>query len=339
MNITARTFFSLCLFVFSPICGIADDNTLRKQFIEGVGNIPKLLLGVSVRAKVTQTQRYVLHDERAARAYFSSHAKKENPDKNEVDVRYVSMHGGSVLDIGTDRRKVEFVKSENGKYAFMLTKPPGGDKYNISALMSQSEIRHNDRMQKGLEKIKDTAISSVFTYLGCGTQLIYDLVKSPDFKIENVSEAIVDGTSYVRVDCTFPLSPGSNHSYRNAYLLCDPKNNWAVKEFYADGPTETGSIKVVTTFGESLNGFPITKKSVTTLANSAIPSITSSIILEVDELSKDVGPEEFALTHYGIPEPDFSTPWISTWMKYLLAGLSCTAIAYWIKRRRAAATG
>jgi len=95
----------------------------------------------------------------------------------------------------------------------------------------------------------------------------------------------------------------------------------------------------VTTFGELINGFPVTKRSITTLANSATPSFTSTTTVDVDVLPDAITPDEFTLSHYGFPEPHFNTASFSTWMKYLLTGLACMAIAYWIKRRRAAAAG
>jgi hypothetical protein len=328
-QLSTSLIFVLLLHSLIP-SSVANDLILRDQFLEGVSQVPKLLQGVSVKANVTTIRKYIVSDPIAAREILKM--AKEEPDTVQITKRTICLHFGDISDVGEHKhRKTDYVNVSNKNYGFSLTRPSGTEKYAINALMSTPEVVDSS-LQQVVSELQNKAYFDVFSTLGFQSQPLYLLVQNPKFSLNRVSEVIHEGKRLVRIDCSLPYSPANIYFLKNAYFLCDPNCHYAVKEFGCDGPTDTGKLHIVNTFGEMCNGFPIAIKSVNIAVNTAKPSFYSETTTDVDVLTNDLSEDQFRLTHFGFPEPNIAAPWISTWMKYLLAGLACTAVAYWIRR-------
>ena len=315
---------------------LAYDTELKQRFIDGVSKIPSRISSVSVDANITVTAEWVRPDSNS-----QEHNRLSETDfvKPEITKRHISMHDGAVLESGLDSRNREYTKVSNSQYAFFLTRPNPSVPYNVNAIMSNEEIASSPQGGLSFTESKDRAISMVFCNWGFSDQPLHKLITDPRFVFKSVDEVEMDGVKYVRVDCDLPISPTTPHILKNAYFILDPQNGWAIKESGCDGPTIGNKMQILHSFRKGSGDFPVIDKSIILHKNAASSAVVMRITHDVQVIPREISEHEFTLSHYGFPEPDFGTPWISTWMKYLLAGLACVAIGYWIKRRRATAAG
>jgi len=171
---------------------------------------------------------------------------------------------------------------------------------------------------------------------------LYDLIHSPYFKIKSTGK--VDGDNreeLVRIEFDHLTDDSTQKAFRisNGYLICDPTSHWALKEY--GGVTWAGELyKGQVEWSEQVDGFPQPKRLLISIKNEKLPKNTEFHLLQkITDIQTSAPRELFFLSYYGFTEPVFETGWLNTWMKYLLSGLACMGIAYWIKRRRAAAAG
>ena len=311
------------------------DTELQQEFINGVSETQSRISQVSAAFTVTVTEKYVLFDKDKATEYFNKY--KLNPNKLTKTTHRVTIHNGSMLHFETDKQNTESIKAANSEYTFILTRTATTPRYTVKSILSNEEVFSNSKYLSAYNDNKEETLSLPFRNYCYLSQPLHKLIRDPRFVYHNITEVVSDEKKYVRVDCEFPYPPQSRFVMRNAYFLCDPSNGWVVNEYGSDGPRANSRMNVVNTFGDVLNGLPTCKSSVVRHFVNGIESFTDEITFDVEISPDKVSPNDFTLSKFGLPEPDFNTPWISTWMKYLIAGLVCTGIAYWIKRRRVTA--
>jgi hypothetical protein len=160
----------------------------------------------------------------------------------------------------------------------------------------------------------------------------------PGFLLKHVSSDV----GYVRVD--FDCCPADRKAYRcwlkDAFFIFDPLNSWVLREY---GGTLNNAAKIHGTLeygSETLNGFPrIQKRTVSITKEDRDGTRSSNSTTIYENWSRDVVPEaEFQISHYNLPEPNFSgggRHW--SWAFYLVTGVVCLLVAYALWRRKQAA--
>lgn len=79
---------------------------------------------------------------------------------------------------------------------------------------------------------------------------------------------------------------------------------------------------------------PIATKLERTVSFPEDPGTTMQGVSTVEIVDEEILDEEFYLSHYGLPEPNFERTWYGSWLMYLIGGAACLAVAYAMRRRR-----
>ncbi len=65
------------------------------------------------------------------------------------------------------------------------------------------------------------------------------------------------------------------------------------------------------------------------------PGTVGKDVWTYEQLDPPLSTEEFYLSSFGLPEPNFGTSWYrGAWVVYLVGGAACVGIAYWFRRKR-----
>jgi len=231
------------------------------------------------------------------------------------------------------------VTAKNGKYAFGVSKEKNAESY-VLGYLEKTGGSQSERIKAEEHDARELLYSSWDIE---GFPLL-DWISRENFKILDTKEIIRNGRKAIRLDFEHIVDDirRDNLSLGEAYVICDPAFRWAIIEYsavYRNKEGEGVSRNTTTIEYRGLKGnLPIPTKSRTVTELLKVSNKENVITTSKREiLEGTVTKEEFYLSHYGLPEPDFDEPFLSTWMKYLLAGLVCLGIAYWVKRRRAVA--
>src|SRR5206468_1311660 len=112
------------------------------------------------------------------------------------------------------------------------------------------------------------------------------------------------------------------------------KNQWAIREFQITNSLNGTSHNFKMEYSEHRNGTPILATRRVLLKDSA-GEVFEDSVATVEGIQRNVSPDEFRLSYYGFPEPDFAGPrktW-SMWL-YLSLGLISVAIAALFRWRK-----
>lgn len=187
-----------------------------------------------------------------------------------------------------------------------------------------------------------------------------DLVKDPDFKVNNVGSLSRGGAEWVRVDFTSRPKLLQPHEINNkqiragwnplrgGWVLLDPQRYWIIREYdvqveWQDGSTSTWATSYA--YKDGRDGFPILSRVVLREKGRDVKGspVENEHSYEYDLVEQEDLPEkEFTLSAFGLPEPvgvtwSKPTPWY-LWLG--LAGGVCLVLGVgfrWLKKRAARA--
>lgn len=152
----------------------------------------------------------------------------------------------------------------------------------------------------------------------------------------------LDEHDFVRVEFTYAVDDPSrkiHDRYTDAYLVCDPARKWVVMEYGGTilnlNDKATGTLKSVLEYGDAIDEMHLATKFTQEFARSDI-GYTSTSVISLEVIGRDLPEEELYLSHYGLPEPNFERGWFGPWVWYLIGGIACIAIGVIVVKRRRA---
>lgn len=328
----AWVFFALIISQVE-VWGADIDPVLRDQFLQAVRQVPGKSEQVSFRAKMIGTHEWIIIPD-ALRASF----RKENrdPEKPETETANCAIRGPMSLTTRIDHG-IEIVRAKNSEYVFQIGRQSAAKAYSLSFIEELGRVSTKERQ---IQQAENEARWVPFAGWYPAGEPFADFVASPTFQIQRVASENRDGRDLVRIEYerkySDPLKRAS--SITDGFLLCDPKRHWVITEC---GTTTFDGLQVSRaslTFGEPVDGLPIVRTitDVVTGKNSLGEPVSWRNVITIEVIDHEVPREEFYLSHYGLPEPNFRRGWFGTWVWYLIAGVVCFGVAAIIVKRQKA---
>lgn len=304
--------------------GNAEDPALVARFLNEAPRNTALLDKLMFRAKCTSERFYVTTSDSFREVLKQRYAASGQPRAEIFEVVNYKHFVKATGNTGS----TEYIMAKNSGYAFRITSKPGMKKYAITWLEQCGVDPVTD------ERVANESVQVRVLPLAAGLPFgmtLAELIESPNFKLKEVSAGL-GRDELVRV--TFEYLPENERKrLTDAVLICDPTRNWAVKEYQATIRGKS-TLRSVIEFGETIGGFPIAK-TVTSVSTSASKDVEAHTTTEVEvSTSRDVSEEEFYLSYYGLPEPNFGGGWFGNWVWYLVAGIACLYVSQRIVKRR-----
>lgn len=313
------------LVVLCPVRAQEHDPGLQDQFLKGVAKTATKLEQMNFRGRF---------------AYSYSAEGEDAFDKNETRTYEVAIRATSGLETGLRKKSGNvFFRARNEDYAFELQRTTEGDR---TSLQFVEQIGSDPAVDAKMEAMADRPRAYVFTAFWLWEDPLYRLIESKSFRIDRVYSVTSGGADLVRVEFDYRVNDPSrdlDYHITDGYLVCDPAREWALTEY---GGTEHDFItkdtlvrSVVLEYGEMVDGVPIAAKTSMTM-DSLERDYKGKIVWTSEIISRDVPEEEFYLTHYGLPEPNFDQGWFGAWAWYLIAGIGCLIVSAMILKRQKA---
>lgn len=308
------------------------DMALRDQFLRGVRQSYKMVEEISVHVQCVTTQDFA-NPSGAARVEVSNAGI--DPERKEVVESFrIAIRGSLRLKAGIDRKKCEYVIAQNDKYAFRINRAPLAKGYSLELLEQPGAAPDVDNYIQNEQMKARLYVPGTF---GMHGHLLSELIDSPFFKMKRISKHQSDGNELVRIEFDYLIDEPDKKKERlsEAFMICDPARGWALKEY--GGTLWSGALyRVTLDFGDLVNSFPIAKEVAIFYSLPSVSKVTRRTVTTIEVLSQDVPKEQFYLSHYGLPEPNFRRGWMGTWVWYLAAGIVCLSVAAIIAKRRSA---
>ncbi len=305
------------------------DPSLRERFLRAVPQTARIVEQISFRAKAVSTGEF-----ESISDFWKAEYRRQGVDydKSRVleDVNS-SIRGTFGLTTDVSRRGIETVAARNGDYAFRISRATAAKSYRLVFL---ERLGDNPVYDKRIQEEYDEARCHALGTWSVNSEPVSHIVESPSFQIKKVAAEKQDGVDLVRIefDRLYTDPEQRPWSYSEAFLMCDPERHWALREYgytWVDGRRQRTSV----TFGEVIDGFSLAEK-ITRRETQNDGLTVSRQDITVELLSHDVPKEEFYLSHYGLPEPNFQRRGFGAWMWYLIAGIVCLGMATIIVKRR-----
>jgi hypothetical protein len=311
-----RSFAILSLTVAScSLWAQEDDPALRVRFLQGVAQTAAKLENLSFREKAI---------------YVGSAKRNGIPD--DIDTRNFEMgiRGAYGLETGVnkDTRNV-FFRGRNDKYAFSLERTSDGVR---TSLQFVEQIGIDPSVDARIAAMEETprAIALAGYYLW--TEPLSKVVESDAFTITRAYDMPSGAEELIRVEFEYIFEDAARkrkHRFTDGFLVCDPAKEWVLTEYggtnYNLINKSTKVLTVVLECAETIGGMPIATK-VTQTDSSLDGNYKGESILTMEITDRNVPEEEFYLSHYGLPEPNFERSWLGTWGWYLIGGIGCIVV-------------
>ncbi len=325
------------------------DMALRDRFLAAVAKAEKRCRQAPgpVRIKSTTTRQL---SPKTIEADYSPEAlaklRKEGGGLTKPKVIAAAEYAGrsdSHLEMGA-RGGFEYVVARNRRYAFHIQRGPDLKEYSLQFLERVGVDPAVDT-QVDEEARRAIVMTRSLAWSMFGKRL-WEWVDCPGFKIKAASEIQSGGEALVRIDFEHlvdAVRPG-RPCLSNAYLICDPAADWALREFEASFVNPVKGVAVTRQRGSLDYGKPDERLSfpipeTVSLSTAWIDDAKSTdwTVTRLEVISTDVPEEVFYSSHYGLPEPNINQGWFGAWVWYLVAGGVCLVVlAMILKRRRAA---
>jgi hypothetical protein len=236
--------------------------------------------------------------------------------------------------------RAKILKCSNGSYAFAIdrsTNPPS--LVYLERLGVDPAIDERVAYQKKNEF--DAAITNIYGYMILG-KLLPDLVNSPDFSLKKLAKRDALGKAMVELEFEyngFDAEHKDKYKLTDGKLLLDPTNDWVlasaswVFESFPEG--EKNKITHQREYNLGREGFPFSSKSVLKVESlDKGRRYDTEVIMTVECKRQEVPKEEFFLTFYGLPEPQFDRSFLQKWGWWLIGGILFLATGCWLTMKR-----
>jgi hypothetical protein len=232
--------------------------------------------------------------------------------------------------------RAKILRCSNGSYAFAIdksTSPPSVvylERLGVDAAMDKQVAS-----QKMLDF--DVPINRIYGHMVVGKPLP-DLINTQDFSIKKLVKREVLGKTMVELDFEYDgFDAEHNDKYRltEGKLLLDPANHWVVVS--ASWIYESLNFKAKAKeewqrdFAFAQADCPVASKSIMKYESE---KFKHESIWTVDLKRQEVPKEEFFLTFYGLPEPQFDKSFLEKWGWWLIGGIVFLAAGGWLTMKR-----
>jgi len=234
-------------------------------------------------------------------------------------------------------------KEQNESYAFAIEKSSGR-----TSLQYLERLGVDASVDKRVEaELKQGNFAGALICICSGFMVagepLCDLILHEGFSVKRVFWKDMDRRLLVCVDFEFR---GFDASHNDRYLLtegrliCDPGNEWAVVEsswiYESLSDKSKGRQISKREFQSKVGNVPFATK--VSFSYESLDSVNGDYRSEtfwVNEIKRtDVPKEEFYLSYYGLPEPNFGKSWLGTWGWWMIGGIVCIAVGTFVAKRR-----
>jgi len=329
-----------------PLSAQQDDPALRQRFLKGVADAARKLKEptFSLRTKCRRASRLTSISSAYRKKHGAMYAKR-GTDPMEVDIVEFecAIRGQLVLQMGRTGpiEDLESVRARNHAYVFSIQRALNSQR---NALQFVERMGADPFVDAQIVEIESTVRGAAFAGYYLWSMALLDLIQNEAFRMTRVSGVESATGPLVRVEFEYPRTKANNEpdmTFSDGYLVVDPSREWALQEYgaavYAHISNSRSVVRVTLEYGDSVDGVPIATKLERTTTFPDDPGTTMEGLMTVAVVSKDVPEEEFYLSHYGLPEPNFERRWYGAWLIFSIGVAACLVVAYWIRRRRALA--
>jgi hypothetical protein len=234
--------------------------------------------------------------------------------------------------------RAEILRCSNGSYAFAIdktTSPPS--LVYLERLGVDAAIDERVANQKKNEF--DAPIKFIHGHMFYG-KLLPDLINSPDFSLKKLAKRDVLGKAMVELEFEyngFDAEHNEKYQLTDGKLLLDPTNDWVVVsasriyQSFKDGEKGRGTEQREYNLGSE--GCPMASNAI-----RKYESLSTRYVNEdnytIEWKREEVPKEEFFLTFYGLPEPQFDRSFLEKWRWWLIGGVLFLATGCWLTMRR-----
>lgn len=313
---------ALCCLSARALSAQEHDPRLQERFIQGVKQSWEKLQDIAFRARCVVTETESGPDTAKTKASTREY---------EIGIR-----GRNGLQTGV-RRGVTFVQARNDAYAFMLHRSKAG---NSLQFLERTGV--SSAIDAKIAAVEEEPRALALAAYCLWEEPLARVIERKSFEIKRVHAVRLDGRDFVRVEFNYGIDDPRQKihvRYTDAYLVCDPAQQWVVKEYGATflnlNDKATGTIKIVLEHGGAIGDMPVAGKATNSFARPNI-GYKSETVINLEVIGRDLPEEELYLSHYGLPEPNFGRGWFGAWVWYLIGGIACIAIGLIIVKRRKA---
>ncbi len=312
-----------------------DDPELRKRFLRGVAQTARKLEQLSFRAKCAYTTQMTVVPETLRAKYAENGADPYEANEKKFEV---ALRGPFGLATGLRKAGNVFFAGRNDSYVFAIEQSPEGER---TSLQFVEQIGINPDIDAQIAEAEGVPRAMVLAAYSLSTDLLFRLIEDNVFSIQRVYAVSSAENNLVRVEFEYLVDDparGIKDRITDGFLICDPAQEWALTEYggtrYNYNDEKKIVQRVLLELGESIGEIPIATKVLRTTNFLEYPGTVSETVITVEVTSHDDVPkEEFYLSFYGLPEPNFGETWFGTWGWYLIGGIACIAVGVVIKRR------
>jgi hypothetical protein len=250
--------------------------------------------------------------------------KEETDAKSKVRVRtsrfQLAIDGKRYLSkISVEGKPGNTVRATNDKYLFQINTRDDSKPY---ALHLVEQHGSDARLDEIASKTREDYIMLPLATTYFLNRPIYQIAKSNTFKIVNASRDALDG-NLVRItfeDRTADVDRiKAGECIVDGFLVCDTNKNWAMREYGGTLQNTDGQkVKVHSKidFGNVVDGFQLPKE--VSLRIDRPNGLNEKDIFSVEPAERELSPDMFLLSYYGLPEPVFKSN--GTW-RFIMLGL------------------
>jgi hypothetical protein len=266
-----------------------------------------------------------------AKAEYKSVIKRANvSDKFDSKLYEMALRGPYGLETGLNKLSgTVFFRGRNPSYAFAIERSPDGKQTSLQFVEKLGVDPTIDAQVAGIEETPRAIALGAF-YLW--TESLPNLIESDTFSITRVHAVRIDDKELVRVEFEYlanDLLGRPDYSVSNGYLVCDPEREWVLTEyggnFYRFSNDATTEQNAILEHGDRVGELPIATV-ITRTTKSLKSDYVCESVMSIDIIGRDVPEEEFYLSYYGLPEPNFQQNWFGTWGWYLIGGIGCIVV-------------
>lgn len=230
-----------------------------------------------------------------------------------------------------EEKGLKTIQVMNPTYAFVLAQRDGGD-YSLMAVQKIGQSAADDLY---IKKKMVQAFEYPFFAYSFYQFPVWNLIGHPNFKLEKIQSAFDEsGMERIRVD--FEFSPQQeivssiDYGVKECHIVFDPVNDWKMVSYgrghyYGNDPSQFTDPRQVRT----VDVYPEGKLAFTDLCevffNDGKPPLkVQGKVVRIESSYEPIPHEEFYLSYYGFPEPNFGAKRYWLWIACgLLLGGGC----------------
>ncbi len=333
----AAIFFTFALAVLANSKCIAEDkgidrqDPLFKKFLEGARNAQHKINKASFAARVSLHQKFL-----------NKKDDQKERDRPKVEGSLFKCREGIRYALKSQADGMIYVI--NPDYAFVIRKTAGKKAPYSIKWLGRPSVNPKDGLATKRKK-KEIMGKMLGTWCVRGKTLL-EIADDPEIQISSISPCTTEEGNLIKIEFLDSNNIFKDSSFSNMYLLCDENNGWSIRECgFRVIETKTNVKLTRASEIQYAGNIPVPESYVVDYINDdeeVMMNLTSSVEIVS---AKIVQKEEFYLSYYGLPEPNFESKIESTikdavhegrlpaWLWYLAIGIICFGISVWIRRR------